>query len=220
MKEFSIYERIWNKAREKTNPLFGKLRQKRLNNKDFTIISNNCWAGVCYEYFNLKKRTPTAGTYFYADDYIKFISNLRYYLSLEIEMICCSESKHRQEMEQRGESNIPVGRLDDVEIVFLHYKDPMIAKEKWERRRLRVNWNNMILKFSYMNGCDDSHILRFEKLNCKKFAITAKKFSEYNDCFLATYAVDKGQIVNDTFYFDKDVDIIKIINDKITPYKE
>ncbi len=31
--------------RKKMNPLLGSLRRKKLNNTDFTIISNNCWGG-------------------------------------------------------------------------------------------------------------------------------------------------------------------------------
>lgn len=34
------------KIREKLNPYFAKCRRNKLNNKDFTIISNNCWGGM------------------------------------------------------------------------------------------------------------------------------------------------------------------------------
>lgn len=34
------------KIREKLNPYFAKCRINKLNNKDFTIISNNCWGGM------------------------------------------------------------------------------------------------------------------------------------------------------------------------------
>lgn len=38
-------ERIVNNINIKLNPLFGFFRKRKLNNIDFTIISNNCWGG-------------------------------------------------------------------------------------------------------------------------------------------------------------------------------
>lgn len=32
--------------REKLNPYFAKYRRNKLKNKNFTIISNNCWGGT------------------------------------------------------------------------------------------------------------------------------------------------------------------------------
>ena len=101
----------------------------------------------------------------------------------------------------------------------MHYKDPDIAKDKWERRRKNVNWDNIILKFSYMNGCNDDHVHDFEKIKgIKKFALVSHEFPEYNDCKIASYAIKDGQIINDTFFFNKDIDIIELINSKVTGY--
>lgn len=35
------------KIREKLNPVFAPFRRKKLIADDFTIISNNCWGGMC-----------------------------------------------------------------------------------------------------------------------------------------------------------------------------
>ena len=52
---------------------YANKRQNELNNKDFTIISNNCWGGMIYESYNLEKQSPTVGLFFMAKDYIDFI---------------------------------------------------------------------------------------------------------------------------------------------------
>lgn len=52
-------ETIRVKIREELNPIMGKLRRKRLINCNFTIISNNCWAGHVYRYFGLPYSSPT-----------------------------------------------------------------------------------------------------------------------------------------------------------------
>lgn len=219
MQNFSLMERIIHNIKDKANPMFGWMRRRKLTNTDFTIISNNCWGGVCYEYFDLPKQSPTVGTYFYPDDYIKFISDLKYYTSLEIEMISSEQSKYRQELEKRGEKDVPIGRLDDVEIVFLHYKDPYIAKSKWERRCARINWKNIIVKFSFMNGCEDKHVYQFQKIhNIKKFMFVTKEYYDNSDCILFGELPKGVQILNDTFYFKRYINVIRFINSKITPY--
>ncbi|MBE5951266.1 MAG: DUF1919 domain-containing protein [Lachnospiraceae bacterium] len=209
---FPLYARIWNKLIEKTNPIFGRIRQKKLKNRDFTIISNNCWAGVCYEYFALKKLSPTVGLYFYAEDYLKFVSDLKYYTGLTLEMISAEKSKHYAELKKRGELEVPIGKLGDIEVIFLHYKDPKVAKEKWERRVKRINWSNLILKFSYMNGCTDEMVREFEELNVqKKIIFVPKLFSEYDNAFVIP-AGNEGQIENDTFYWNRWFDVIEFLN--------
>lgn len=59
---FGIAERV---IREKTNSRFSKGRQNHLTRSDFSIISNNCWAGTVYRYFGLPYQSPTAGLYFF-----------------------------------------------------------------------------------------------------------------------------------------------------------
>ncbi len=67
-------------TKRKIRALIAPMRKIGLNNKDFTIISNNCWGGYIYDRYGLKYMTPTIGGIFFPDDYIKFISNLDYYL--------------------------------------------------------------------------------------------------------------------------------------------
>ena len=98
--------------------------------KDFTIISNNCWAGKVYQYYKLPYFSPTVGLYFYADDYIRFIKNLKYYISLDLQFISVDESKYCKDLYGRKQNHVPLAKLDDIEIVFLHYKTNEEAEEK------------------------------------------------------------------------------------------
>ena len=164
MSQFSIAERIIHNIGEKMNPFLGSLRRKELNNTDFTIISNNCWGGVCYEWFDLPKQSPTVGMYFFANEYIHFLANLKDLLMLDLEIVSSKESKYYSELISRGQNNVLIGKLGDIEMTLLHYHDAKIAKEKWKRRVDRINWNNMIYKFSYMNGCTDSHVHAYEEI--------------------------------------------------------
>lgn len=82
-------------------PLLQKHRKKRLKYDDFTIISNNCWGGCCYEYFGMQKFSPTIGAYFFADDYVRFCSNLKYYCSQQLKIISVSDSSHYEAIKKQ-----------------------------------------------------------------------------------------------------------------------
>ena len=86
----------------------------RIKERDFTIISNNCWAGKVYQYLGMPYLTPTVGLYFFAEDYIKFVSNLKYYLSLELRFITALDSRYREVLQERKHDMVPIAVLDDV----------------------------------------------------------------------------------------------------------
>ena len=127
------------KLREYTNPWFASVRRMKLNRADFTVISNNCWAGSVYRYFGLPYLSPTAGLYFFASDYIKFVSNLQHYVNSELEFVPAVDSAHADVLSRRNELDKVVAKLDDIEIVFLHYPTPEEAAKKWKRRCARIN---------------------------------------------------------------------------------
>lgn len=205
----------YHRIEVKTRPFLARFRRKKLNNTDFTIISNNCWGGICYEYYGLQKLYPTVGMYFYAEDYVKFISKLSYYVGLEMQMITPNESKHRSSLYSKGETNVPVGVLDDIEVVFLHYLNPDIAKAKWRKRVKRINWDNIIYKFSYMNECNDQNIEDFLRITNGEKRICfvgKKKWGDYG--VYEVPANSEHQVVDDTTWFNKYVDVESVINEK------
>lgn len=110
-------------------------RQKKINKKNFTIISNNCWGGEIYESYNLIKQSPTVGLFFWASDYIKFISNIHHYLNQSLQFIDPKESKNYENVKLTyGYGTYPVARLDDIEIFFMHYSSKKQVLDKWNRR--------------------------------------------------------------------------------------
>lgn len=143
-----------------------KIRYCVLKNRDFTIISNNCWGGHIYRYFGMKYLSPTIGTYFFADEYIKFVTNFDYYINCELTFIPKSESKYYHNYKDK-DKYYPIGKLDDIEIVFLHYKSEEDAYQKWNRRKSRINYNNIIFKFNDMNLAKKEDILTFDALPYK-----------------------------------------------------
>lgn len=165
------YETIRLKVFNIERKLLANFRNKKLKNKKFTIISNNCWAGMIYESYNLQKQTPTIGSFFMAEDYIKFLSNLKEYIQCDLKFISPKDSKWKNcELLKNDENfgNYPIGVLEyegkRIEIFFVHYKNEKEAKLKWERRCQRIEWNNLIIKFNDQNGCNYKNLKDFLEL--------------------------------------------------------
>ena len=159
-----IINRIVLEYHNRTNKFFGPKRLRKVYNKEFTVISNNCWAGSLYRWLGLPYNTPTAGLYFYAEDYIKFLEKLDYYISLDFIEITADKSKYRENLYHKHQENIPIGKLGDIEVVFLHYKTFAEAVDAWNRRKKRICWENLYIKMSEMNGCTPEIIQQFDKL--------------------------------------------------------
>lgn len=145
-----IITKINNGFKKVQNYIQCSLRRKKLRNRDFTIISNNCWAGFIYQKYGLQYKTPTIGLFFIGNDYIKFCKNLKYYVNQDLKFISFSESKNYDLI--KGDREYPIARLDDIEIYFMHYKTEKEAKEKWHRRCKRINYDNLIFKVSQREG--------------------------------------------------------------------
>lgn len=154
----------------------GVINNKRIKNKDISIISNNCWAGIFYRNNNLKYLSPTLGLFFMADDYIKFIYDMKKYINTNLEFISLENSKYKNYLKKLN-YNSPIGKLDDIEIMFLHYESEEEAEEKWNRRKARINWNNIVYKFSDQNCCTYEHLEKFNNFKAKnKICFTTRKY--------------------------------------------
>lgn len=58
------------------------------------------------------------------------------------------DSKFKNILIKKKQHHVPTGLPDDVEIIFLHYPTFEEAKEKWNRRVERTNWDNIHKEFS------------------------------------------------------------------------
>jgi len=164
--------------------LTSKHRRNRLKNESFSIISNNCWGGFVYQSYGIKYSSPTIGLYFMADDYIKFLSNIHFYLSLDLKFIEPTKSKYYQEKKsEKRFGNYPIGLLGDVEIFFLHYNSSKEAQSKWNRRVALINFEKLLVKFNDQNGCRREHFEKFEKLDFKnKICFVSNQNVEFQSC--------------------------------------
>ncbi len=187
----------------------------RLKRKEFTIISNNCWAGHVYQRFNIQYNTPTVGLYFFAKDYIRFLKRLQYYLETPISFIRPDQSKYYEILKKLNQLHCPIGLIEDIEIIFLHYKSEEEAKEKWNRRCKRVNYDNLIIKFSEMNLCTEKELIEFDFLPYDtKFVFTHIKRDDIKSSVHYKGYENCNEVLNDTMHYSKYINLIPLINDK------
>lgn len=207
------------KIREELNPYLAPYRLKRLIRKGgekivpFSIISNDCWAGHVYRYYGLTYTSPTIGTGFFAEDYIKFISNLRYYLEMNLEMITAQDSVHYNEIRKHAIEfqTCPYGRLGDVELRFGHYSTPNEAYKKWCKRRDRMNYDNLIVKMSEHNGCTYEILKQFDNLSFEKKIVFVTRDYGLNSQVIYREYEGCDDIINGTNRFRDYIDIDKLI---------
>lgn len=202
---------------EKIKKIFFEIRRffvkRSIKNKNFSVISNNCWAGRVYQYLDMPYLSPTAGLYFFAPDYIKFVSDLRRYLATDLRFIKAEESKYYEELKKRNQTDKPIGVLDDVEIVFLHYNTKEEAEEKWNRRKERVNFDNIILKFSRMGLCTEKEIEEFDALSFEnKFVLNNRLPLKYKSEVYWEEEYHESGILRDTEPFPGNLKLTKLLN--------
>ena len=108
--------------------------QKRLKNKEFTLICSNCTGGVLYKWLNLEFKSPFINLYMDNHDFITALENFDEFIDSEIVEDFNSGKKY------------PVGiGIHGERIHFMHYKDFKSAKTKWKERCSRINRKNIII---------------------------------------------------------------------------
>ena len=135
-----------------------------LKNKNFVIVSNNCWGGEIYKWYNKPYNSPFVGLFIYSPCYLKLLSNFNHYILQNL--IFQKKSNYFNE-----KVNYPIAKLNDIEIHFLHYKSKQEAEEKWKRRAKRMleekNLDNYYFKTCDMYNSNQDILNEFHKLPYK-----------------------------------------------------
>lgn len=168
--------------------------KRKLLYPNFTIISNNCLGGCVYRYFGLPYSSPTVGLFFLAEDYLRFVSGLKFYMSEELVFIAPDATHRAGEVAGYVEmfGRYPIGRIKDVDIHFLHYENEEEAYEKWNKRKDRMDWSRIIVKMSQQNLWSDEIAHKFDELPFpNKLFFETKKFYR-NNTTEVLFRRDKG----------------------------
>lgn len=122
-----------------------RLSKNNIDIDDCTIISSNCIGGMIYHDLGLKFKSPTINLYFTCHDFALFINNLKYYLSLTPVEFSCDD--------------FPILKLGDIKLFCQHYKNSNEAIDAWERRKERIDLNNIYV-IATDRDCSDYNDLK------------------------------------------------------------
>jgi uncharacterized protein (DUF1919 family) len=171
------------------NLIINKTNRKKLTNNSFSLLSSNCNGAFILHDLKLGFKSPTVNLFISADDYIKFLERLDYYINCDLVEVV--DEKY----------NYPLGVLDDIKIHFMHYNSFEEARIKWELRLQRFNKGNLFIMMTDRDGCTDELIRKFDNLPYKhKVIFTHKPYPEIKSAFYIKGFEDELQ-VGDLFKF-------------------
>ncbi len=137
-------------------PFFDLEKYFNVKQSGISIISRNCWAGLCYNYLGLPFTSPFINMFFSDGDFIKLMKNFDYYLTISLQF-------SGKAYDNNLKCEYPVGRLDDIYLYFNHYKNYEDAAECYYRRRQRINKRKLVFVSSTANKSVEKE---FDSVNC------------------------------------------------------
>ena len=169
-----------------------KILRLRLKNRDFSIITDTCIAGVIYHELGLPFLSPTINLWMENVDFYKFVHNLKHYLSVDLRFVPSPDPT-------------PMAYCDDILIHLNHYKTEEEAASKWYERRKRINWNNLYIITSdrpCYREVTTEDILSLQDVSCKgRLVFTIKDIpgcdyilkydKDLDGNYVKTYMLDK-----------------------------
>lgn len=152
-------------------------KRARLRVSGFSIICSNCIGGVMYHDLGLEFLSPTVNLTISMPDLIKMAGDLRWYMDQPLVELDLGEP-------------YPVARLGEgdsaVQINFLHYDTFQDAREKWEERKRKINYDRVVLIGAEKQGCNYEALRRFDRLPLpNKLVFTRVPYPEFSSaCYV------------------------------------
>lgn len=126
-------------------------QRHRLQNYNFSILSQNCVGSIWYHDLGLQFTSPTINMKFNPNDWIEFLDNIDSYLDADISF-------------SQSEKPYPVGSIGgDIFVEFVHYHSEEEVLNKWRQRRRRLLNRKAVLAFD--EGMTDDNVMRFIAMN-------------------------------------------------------
>lgn len=136
----------------------------------------NCTGGILSHDLGLQFKSPTVNLFFRAEDFIKFCENLKYYLSID-EFVECTDPKII------GQRTYPIAYLGDLVLFLVHYHSVSEAQKKWNERKKRVNWDDIVIINTDREGMTEELKDRFEILPYRKVMFVHQPDEKHPSCF-------------------------------------
>lgn len=146
--------------------------QKKLKNDNFTILCSNCIGGVIYHRLGKQFLSPTINMFFSQPDFVSFCMYLDYYLYQPLHFIKTEFSYPVAVLQGRQE-------IPTITLNFNHASSCNEAEKLWEKRKVRINRENMYVILYKLDGLSIAQAKQLEQFPCKnKILLTAEQVPE------------------------------------------
>lgn len=155
-------------------------RRRRLTNRRFTVVANDCWGAEVYKDLDLPFDTPFIGTFVMAPCFLTICGDAERILRSPLQFVPASRYEEVEQL-KRGWRPFPTGTLDDgrVEIQFMHYGSQAEAAAKWARRVERSHFDRLFFKAAgEKDRFTDRELAAFDALPLRKVAFSANPHPE------------------------------------------
>lgn len=123
-----------------------------------SLFVMNCFGVLTYNRLGLELQSPFMSMYLSETDFIKLMSKPKEYMKETPEFLYM---KYNEDLD----IDYPVCALGDLTLFFSHYPSLEEALSCWNRRKARINWDNII---AVMYTRDEEVLRSFEALNIEK----------------------------------------------------
>lgn len=107
-----------------------------------TIFSRNCWGGATYHTLGLEFTSPFINMFESDDDFVRFLKNPKHYIN-DTEL-----SLREMKREPVLGFDYPVVECGDILLHFNHSKSFDSARNDWNRRKTRINWDSLFVEMN------------------------------------------------------------------------
>ena len=162
---------IYIKVKRKILEAYFRLKNK---NSNVTIISQNCIGGVIYHTLKMEFNSPTINMFIEDENFLKLVNNLQWYVD---QRACAITDKYIDPIDPSV--IYPKIRVGDIEICCLHYETCKDAIEAWERRKKRINFDNIVVIGNSWNMHNSEQLIQ-QLLECcyKTVVFSTEKFND------------------------------------------
>ena len=161
----------------------------RIKSNTPSIFASNCWGGVIYNRLGLQFKSPLINMYERHNDFLKMLKNPKDYMSKQLDFI-------EMGYENRLQKKYPIARCGDIILHFNHYNSFEQAKDCWEKRKRRINWDNLLIMMF-----EENEELAYEFAEMpyeKKICFVPFPTNHHSLCYVDFY--DKGGLVGFPFW--------------------
>ena len=106
--------------------------------EDVSILSSDCIGGILYHDLGERFLSPTINLSFKENGFYCFILNIKHYVASDI-MVILEDNK----IIGKIGGNPLLTNCPDIYIYFVHYSSIDEAKESWNSRKLRINYDKI-----------------------------------------------------------------------------